>query len=117
MDLSNRLVDFAAQILIMTSQIQSGLPQPLKQQIVKSSSSPGANYEEALAAGSRKDFHHKCKIALREIRETNYWLRVIQKAGFKHPRMDTLLIESLELTKIFVTICKKTDPRFSAQKK
>ena len=47
-------------------------------QICKSATSVGANYEESQAGSSKKDFINKVRISLREIRETNYWLRVIK---------------------------------------
>ncbi len=112
MELSERLVCLAAETLIILNESDLAfLPNPLKDQLVKSSSSPGANYEEAQAASSRRDFHHKCKISLRELRETHYWFRVIQKSGLKDPRVNELISETAELVKIFVTICKKTDPK------
>ena len=113
MELNERLVCFAAETLILMNQKEfSHLPETMRIQLIKSSSSPGANYEEAQTASSRSDFHQKCKISLRELRETNYWLRVIIKTGMGDERLNKLLKESIELIKIFVTICKKTDPQF-----
>jgi len=112
MELNERLVCFAAEtLLLMNQKTFLHLPEPMKVQLLKSSSSPGANYEEAQAASSRRDFHHKCKISLRELRETNYWFRVIDKTGVVDHRLKAILDESLELIKIFVVICKKTDPK------
>ena len=42
--------------------------------------SPGANYEEARGAESRRDFLHKMGIALKELQEARYWLRVVAGA-------------------------------------
>jgi four helix bundle protein len=44
-------------------------------QLVRSSTSPAANYGEARAAESRRDFIHKMQICLKELRETAVWLR------------------------------------------
>jgi len=44
-------------------------------QLIRCATSPGANYEEARAAESRADFVHKLGIALKEVRESRYWLR------------------------------------------
>jgi len=49
-------------------------------QIVRSGMSPGANYEEARAGESKADFGHKLGITLKELRETRYWLRIIERA-------------------------------------
>ena len=46
-------------------------------QLTKASTSSGSNYEEAQATESKKDFIHKTGIVLKEIRESNYWFRVL----------------------------------------
>lgn len=53
----------------------------LSKQLIRSGTSIEANIEEAIAAQSRKDFLSKMSIALREARETHYWLRVIRDSG------------------------------------
>jgi len=50
----------------------------IRYQLIKSSTSSGANYEEAQAGSSRPDFCNKVRISLREMKESNYWLRLIQ---------------------------------------
>jgi four helix bundle protein len=49
--------------------------------MVRSAMSSGANYEEARGADSRADFCNKLQIALKEMRETRYWLVLTEKAG------------------------------------
>ena len=53
----------------------------LSKQLIRSGTSIGANIEEAIAAQSKKDFLSKMSIALKEARETHYWLRVIRDSG------------------------------------
>jgi four helix bundle protein len=53
----------------------------LSKQLIRSRTSIGANIEEAIAAQSKKDFLSKMSIALKEARETHYWLRVIRDSG------------------------------------
>ena len=53
----------------------------LIRQIVKSGTSIGANYMEADAAESKKDFRHKIAICKKEAKETKHWLRMIAKAN------------------------------------
>jgi four helix bundle protein len=53
----------------------------LVSQIYRSATSAGANYEEACGAESRADFIHKLHIAYKELRETAYWLSIIQMAN------------------------------------
>ena len=76
-------------------------------QLAKASTSVGANYEEAQAAESKKDFIHKVGIVLKEIRERNYWLRILNELspkGIPNPNLNGILNESFELRKIFSTI-------------
>lgn len=76
-------------------------------QLAKASTSSGANYEEAQAAESKKDFVHKIGIVLKEIRESNYWYRVLNALPPKNIPVNELkrmLNESLELRKIFTAI-------------
>ena len=78
-------------------------------QLGKSVTSIGANYEESQAGSSKADFKNKVKISLREIRESNYWLRIIKVLDdIKDPELDRLLAESLELKNIFGAIVNNT---------
>lgn len=81
----------------------------IKYQLTKSSTSSGANYEEAQAGSSRADFNNKIRISLREMRESNYWLRII--SGILDNKNDELIFligESGELKNILGSIAQKT---------
>ncbi|MBW2003386.1 MAG: four helix bundle protein [Deltaproteobacteria bacterium] len=66
-----------------------------------SSTSAGANYEEACGAESRADFIHKLQIALKELRETIYWLRLIKKSKLvSSVTLEMLIQEAKELANI-----------------
>lgn len=81
----------------------------LCRQIVRSGTSIGANLEEANAAQSRADFISKCHIALKEARETHYWLRLYQATGIvSETQLKELLKESNEIISILTTIVKKS---------
>jgi len=54
----------------------------LSKQLLRSGTSIGANVHEAQAAQSKKDLISKMSIASKEVRETNYWLRLLDKAGY-----------------------------------
>jgi four helix bundle protein len=70
-------------------------------QLLRSSTSAGANYEEACGAESKDDFVHKLQIALKELRESNYWLRLLVKSGkISERRIANLLDESNQLRAI-----------------
>ncbi len=66
------------------------------------------NHGEAQAAESPKDFVHKLRISLKELRETQRWLKLIQKVPLiKKPELlNDILEETEELIKIFVTSSK-----------
>lgn len=70
-------------------------------QLVRSATSPGPNYEEGCAAESKADFAHKLNIALKELRETRYWIRLIIEAKLlKEERLESLLDEADQLCRI-----------------
>jgi four helix bundle protein len=79
-------------------------------QVVRSSGSVGANYIEANGALSKKDFHMRVRISRKESKETSYWLRLLDTRG--NAALDTqrqkLVQESLELTRIFSAILRKS---------
>lgn len=77
-------------------------------QFIDSSTSWGANYQEACEAESAKDFVHKMKIGKKEGRETNYWLRMIDRTNkVEKLEIEALSKESEELIKIFSSIVSK----------
>lgn len=83
----------------------------IRYQLIKSSTSSGANYEEAQAGSSKADFTNKVRISLREMRESNYWLRLINETTERkenHTELEWLLNESLELKKILGSIVQKS---------
>jgi len=79
----------------------------ISNQLAKSSTSVGANYEESQAAESKDDFIHKIGIVSKETRESKFWLRVlIELLEDKKQKEQTkiLLEESEQLSKIFTSI-------------
>jgi len=104
-DLEERLIDF----FVLIIQIVENMPNTrsgnhLASQMIRSGTSPALNYGEAQAAESKKDFIHKLKIVLKELRETYICLKIINRARL-YPDIDELnntLTESNELISIFV---------------
>ena len=77
----------------------------LSKQLLRSGTSVGANVEEAQAGQSRADFIFKMSIALKEARETNYWLRLIEAAEMaESEKIADIKRESEELKKILAAI-------------
>jgi len=104
-DLEERLIDFAVRIInIVEALPNTRAGNHIANQLVRCGTSPGPNYGEAQSAESRRDFIHKIKISLKELRETKIWLKVIQR---KHlikngQEISDLLRECDELISIFV---------------
>ncbi len=109
-DLENRLFDFGIRVIkYLRKQPNTIEFKIIKNQLIKSSTSSGANYEESQAGSSKPDFSNKVRISLREMRESNYWLRVI--AGISEEsdnELEILLNESKELKLILGSIMQKT---------
>lgn len=77
--------------------------QHFSRQIIRSGSAPALLYAEARGSESKKDFKHKCGIALKELRETFVNLRIIEKLGYVEPdELTPLIVENNELISIFV---------------
>jgi len=109
--LEERLIDFAANIILFTNHIdKSYAGNHLVGQIVRSSASPALNYGEAQSAESKKDFIHKMGICLKELRETFNCLKIIERANLTSNTelINKLKIEVNELISIFVSSIKTT---------
>jgi len=77
----------------------------LSKQLLRSGTSVGANVEEAQAGQSKADFISKMSIALKEARETNYWLRFIEASEMvKSEKIAEIKKESEEIKKILAAI-------------
>ena len=100
--LSERLLNFSASVIKLARILRKGpVDNHLARQIVRSATSAGANYEEACSGESRADFIHKLQIALKELNETLYWLRLIDKAQINSsPEIRALAQENKELCAI-----------------
>ncbi len=107
-DLGKRLFDFAVRVIKYCRTLKKTKDHDVVQyQLIKSSTSSGANYEEAQSASSRADFKHKIDISLREMRESNYWLRIIRAVDTLDDELNFLINESTELKKILGSISSK----------
>ncbi len=80
-DLEERLIDFAISSIDISKQVPANsVGQHLAGQLIRSGTSPAINYGEAQSAESRKDFIHKIKVILKELRESLICLKIIKKA-------------------------------------
>lgn len=79
---------------------------PLSDQIIRSGAGIGANISEALEAQSRKDFIHKMSIALKEARETKYWLLILEESNLLSEDYRYLNNEVEEIYSMLTSIVK-----------
>ena len=108
-DLEDRLIDLAVRIIRTTESLpKNKAGKHIAGQLIRSGTSPAANYAEAQGAESRADFIHKMKIGLKELREINVWLRIIIRAELIKPvtKLEQLLDENDQLISIFVKSVK-----------
>ena len=101
-DISDRLVDFSVRIIRLVNALPKNLiGKHVAGQLLRSGTSPGANYEEARGAESSADFIHKLRITLKELRESLYWLKLIKKTELLPPkRIEEISKEAIELSNI-----------------
>jgi len=82
-NLNERLIDFAVVVLKISEKFPKSLAgNHLAGQIVRSGSAPALQYGEAQGGESPKDFIHKMKVALKELRETYNALRIARKMSW-----------------------------------
>ena len=99
-DLLKRTFEFGVQCLVFLESLpKTKVNAVITYQLAKAATSIGSNYEEAQAAESSKDFIHKIGVVLKESRESNYWLRVLDailKDACKNSNFKSLLNESFD---------------------
>ena len=103
-DLEERLLDYAARIIKLIEFLPRTRPGLLiADQLMRSGTSPLSNHGEAQAAESRKDFVHKLSIALKELKESRRWLKLIPKVGLikETHLLQPIMMETEELICIF----------------
>ena len=105
-DLEERTTKFAGNVIMLCKSIkETAITRPLISQIIRSSSSVGANYYEANNASSKKDFRNKIFICKKEAQETKYWLRLFKTLlPERSDELKLLFQECHELTLIFQKI-------------
>jgi len=109
-DLADRLFEFAVRVIEFLKTIPySPENKVIRTQLAKSSASSGANYEESQGGCSKPEFGNKIRIAAREMRESNYWLRIIERTvnEINDEENIYLIKESHELLSILGSISQK----------
>lgn len=101
-EFEERLLRFSLAVVRLVSSHKE-IPPSITEQIIKSSTSIGANYAEAQNGVSRADFKNKITISKKEAAETRYWLRLIGKLTSEE-LTQPLLREAQEILLIFQKI-------------
>ncbi len=102
-DLEERTARFGEDIIKFCYTLkQDAIIKPIINQLVRSATSIGANYMEANAASSKKDFRNKIYISKKEAQETKHWLRMLAQCEInKKEEIRKLWQETQEFTLIF----------------
>lgn len=112
-ELRNRTKRFALGIVKLVGALPNDRTgDVLGRQLLKSGTSVGANYREALRASSRKHFLSIVQVSLREADETLYWLEILAESKIIKPsRFSALTEECDELVAILTATVKSTKQR------
>ena len=113
-DLEERLLEYSVKIIKIVEDLpNTKIGNHVASQLLRSGTSPYPNHGEAQAAASPKDFIHKLRISLKELRESQRWLKLIQHLPLiESPEsLYELIEETEELIKIFVTSIKTAKKR------
>jgi four helix bundle protein len=101
-DIESRLVDFAVRVVKLSDSLpKSRSATHIAGQILRSGTSPAAQYAEARAVESSRDFQHKLKLCFKELNETRVWLKIIIQSNLAKPaKLSSLFQECDELCRI-----------------
>lgn len=117
-DLKKRLKKFALRIIKLSENLPNNITgNTIAKQIIRSGTSPGANYRAACLGKSDKDFLNKLKMVEEELDETQYWLELIIESGLiKSNLLDDLVKENEELFKIVVSTILTMKKKINSKK-
>lgn len=101
-DIQDRLIKFGARIIKVCNALPDNKAgKHIAGQLLRSGTSPAPNYGEARAAESKKDFVHKLKISVKELNETEVWLKMVGESRLmKSNKLDKILDECIQLVRI-----------------
>jgi four helix bundle protein len=118
-DLRERLFLFACLIVRVVEFLHTRgrIAIALSDQVLKSGTSAGANYEEADAGSSDRDTLAKRRIVLRELKETHFRLRVFRHSGYLLPAQDPVIQEALELKRILGKLVRNSEEKIKREER
>ena len=110
-DIKTRTFEYAKRVVTLYRAIQiskDGAAVVIGKQFLRSGTSIGANVVEAYSAESKRDFVHKYGVALKETRESHYWLQLLAQSGpIPNAQFIPLIKETNEIIAIITAIIKK----------
>lgn len=108
-DLKERLLQFAVDVVLYLRTVKNTVETiDIKRQLIKASTSSGANYEESQGSPTKPDAKTKIGISLKETREANYFLRMFHELKLGDTVKCAYLVkESGELKNILASIINK----------
>ncbi|MBI5613887.1 four helix bundle protein [Candidatus Gottesmanbacteria bacterium] len=113
-NLRERIFDFVLDIIHLIQKLpDTRINRIISDQVLRSATSIGANYEEADGTPTRKDFAHKMSIVKKEAKETKYWLKILRALDLAtiNTTIDTLSSENEELIRIVSKIVIKSSTK------
>ena len=108
-ELETRLIEFSVSIIELSRKMKNSyVAKHLSSQLVRSGTSVSLNYGEAMSGESKRDFIHKLKIILKELRESHICLKIIQKTQLcsDEKKLEIIKAENNELISILVKSIK-----------
>ena len=109
-DLEERSFVFAKDVIDITNRLsETETNRHFVRLVIRSTTSIGANYREVNDALGKKDFVFRLRISRKEVKETVFWLKLIQHNNFSlSDETSKLVEESIESRNILSSIIKKT---------
>jgi four helix bundle protein len=109
--ISDLTFNFSLSIIDLYQKLKAQNEYVISKQLLRSSTSIGANVVEALDASSKRDFMYKMSISKREASETLYWLKLLEKSSLTKIHLEQYLADIQSIIKILRSIIKTTSER------
>jgi four helix bundle protein len=108
-DLKDRTRDFSLRVIRLCAALPfNRTAEVIAKQLLKSGTSPGAHFREALRARSKAEYVAKMNGGLMELEETLYWLEIVEGSNLMTSKMlEAIRTETNDLIAIFVSLINK----------
>ena len=107
----NKTFQFSLLIIELYKKLTAAKEYIISRQLMRSGTGIGANVEEAVSGFTKREFHARMSVSLREARETRYWLRLLKEGELTQLDLDKELTEIEEIINILYKIVKTTRAR------